>query len=169
MHAFKTILFLITLSSINAFAQVEFSGKLGMTANAFNLGVDYVKSQGDYGMGGFLFMQSAREQNGTLLVNGLTSFGGIIKLVVIEKSTIKAYVAPGVGITMVKDGSINGLGRKSDETVIGSIFKIGVQFVQQKGFSIGMERMQLSNWLNDSINNFAGPAEYYSVVGTWVY
>ena len=70
---------------------------------------------------------------------------------------------------LVKDGSVNGLGRRSDETVIGTSLKIGVQIIRDRNFSVGLEQMQLSNWLNDNLNSFAGPGEYYSVVGSWTY
>lgn len=176
MNAIKGLLVLVTMFSVSAFAQysssyhsAEISGKFGMTSGAINLGVDYVQPKGDYGFGGYLFMQTAKDRNNFPLVSGVTAFGAMIKLVLVEKNSIKAYVAPGVGIAMVKDGSTNDLGRKSDETVIGPTFKIGVQFIQRGGFSIGLEKMQFSNWLNDSLNSFAGPAEYYSVVGSWLY
>lgn len=175
MNAIKGLMVLITMFSTTAFAQyssynsAEISGKLGMTAGAFNFGVDYVQPKGDYGFGGYLFMQMAKDQNTTTLVSGVTALGAMVKLVLVEKSSIKAYVAPGVGIAMIKDGSVNAFGRKSDETVIGTTFKMGVQFVKSQGFSIGLERMQFSNWLNDSLNNFSGPSEYYSVIGTWLY
>ena len=187
MNIVNVVLVLVTLFSINVFAQpkktvsaetpvyslshneTEISGKFGMVSGAINLGVDYVKTKGDYGFGGYFFMQSSKEQSGTMLVNGVTAFGAMVKLVLVEKNTIQAYIAPGVGIAMIKDGSINGVGRKSDETVIGPTFKIGVQFIKTKGFSIGLERMQFANWLNDSLNSFAGPTEYYSVIGSWIY
>ena len=172
MKFFISILALVTIVSTNAFAQyndTEISGKLGMAAGALNFGADYVKTRSDYGYGGYVFVQSSRDRNSAQVVNGVTAFGGMFKLVLVDKSTIKAYIAPGVGIAMVKDGSINGLGRKSDETVIGITLKIGVQIIRDRNFSIGIEQMQLSNWLNDSLNNFAGPGEYYSIVGSWTY
>lgn len=172
MNFFISILALVTIVSSNAFAQynnTEISGKLGMSAGAVNLGADYINLQGDYGYGGYVFIQSSRDRSNFPVVNGVTALGGLLKLILVEKSSIKAYIAPGVGITMVKDGSINGLGRKSDETVIGTTLKIGVQIIRDRNFSIGIEQMHLSNWLNDSMNSFAGPGEYYSVVGSWTY
>ena len=172
MNFLISILALVTIVSTNAFAQyndTEISGKLGMSAGAVNLGADYVNLKGDYGFGGYVFIQSSRDRAGSPVVNGITALGGMLKLILVEKSSIKAYIAPGVGITMVKDGSVNGLGRRSDETVIGTTLKIGVQIIRDRNFSIGIEQMQLSNWLNDNLNSFAGPGEYYSVVGSWTY
>lgn len=172
MNFFISILALVTIVSTNAVAQyndTEFSGKLGMAAGAVNFGADYVKTKSDYGYGGYVFMQTSRDRGGLPVVNGVTAFGGMLKLVLVDKSSIKAYIAPGVGMAMVKDGSVNGLGRKSDETVIGTTFRIGVQLIRERNFSIGLEQMQFSNWLNDNLNSYAGPGEYYSVVGSWTY
>lgn len=172
MNFLMCIFALVTMATTQAFAQyndTEISGKLGMAAGAVNFGADYVKTRSDYGYGGYVFVQSSRDRSGTPVVNGVTALGGLFKLVLVDKSSIKAYIAPGVGIAIVKDGSNNGLGRKSDETVIGTSFKIGVQLIRDRNFSIGIEQMQFSNWLNDNMNSFAGPSEYYSVVGSWTY
>lgn len=172
MKFFISILTLVTIVSTNAFAQyndTEISGKLGMSAGALNFGVDYINNRSDYGYGGYLFVQSSRDRNASPVVNGVTALGGLFKLVLVDKSSIKAYIAPGVGITMVKDGSVNGFGRRSDETVIGTSMRIGVQLIRDRNFSIGIEQLHLSNWLNDNLNSFAGPGEYYSVVGSWTY
>ena len=172
MNFFIGLMVLVSVASTTVFAQYnssEVSGKVGMAAGALNVGVDYVKTAADYGLGGYVFIQSSRDRNSSPVVNGVTALGGMIKLVLVEKSSIKAYIAPGVGIAMVKEGSTNGLGRRSVENVIGTSLKIGVQLIRSRDFSIGLEQMQLSNWLNDSLNNFAGPGQYYSVVGSWTY
>lgn len=172
MNFFISILALVTIVSTTAFAQyndTEISGKLGMAAGALNFGADYVKTKSDYGYGGYVFIQSSRDRSGSPVVNGVTAFGGMFKLVLVDKSSIKAYIAPGVGLAMIKDASVNGLGRRADETVIGPTMRIGVQLIRDRNFSIGIEQLQLSNWLNDNINSFAGPGEYYSVVGSWTY
>lgn len=170
MNFFIGLLVMMTIASTNVLAMnTEVSGKLGMTAGAFNVGVDYVNMGTDYGYGGYVFFQSSVDRRNSPIVNGVTALGGMLKLVLVEKNSIKAYVAPGFGFAIVKDASSNTLGNLSDETIIGASLKIGVQLIRTPGFSLGIEQMHFSNWLNDSVNNFAGPNEYYSVVGSWTY
>ena len=171
----KVLLVFALVISMKVFAQpvvageTEVSGKFGMTAGAFSLGVDYVQSKGDYGFGGYVFVQSSKERNSSPLISGVTALGIMLKMILVEKSSIKAYVAPGVGFAMIMDGSINGIGRRSDEIMFGPSVKLGVQLIRSQSFSMGLERVEFSNWINDSINNFAGPTEYYSVVSSWTF
>lgn len=162
---------IILFVSINASAQskaAEFTGKFGMASGAIHIGGDYIKPQGDYGFGGYLFMQTPRELSAVTTVSKVTAFGALIKLNVVEKNTIKAYVAPGFGVAIIEGGSINGAGRKSDENIISPNFRIGVQLINNQNFSIGLERLQFANWLNDNVNNYSAPAEYYSVAASWL-
>ena len=163
-------LIILSFSVENAFAMTssaEVTGKMGMSMGSFNLGVDYLKPHGDFDLGGYFFLQSPRESNNNTVVNKVLAFGGMIKLNIVEKSTIKSYIAPGFGLAIIEGGSINSLGRKSDENIISPNFRIGVQYINSKNVSIGLERLQFANMLNDSLNNFSGPSEYYSVVISW--
>ena len=49
----------------------------------------------------------------------------------------------------------------------GQRLKMGVQYKTQGNLIIGLERMQFANWLNDSLNAYAGPAEYYTVAASF--
>ncbi len=147
----------------------EASGNFGLVGGAINIGASYLISKGDYGLGGYFFMQTSKEKNNLPIVSQVTALGAMIKLVLVDKNSIKAYVAPGVGFAMIKEGSISASGSKSDENIISPTFKMGVQFKTTPTFSIGLERMQFANWLNDGLNNYAGPAEYYSVIGSFVF
>lgn len=145
---------------------------LGMTGGGFNFGATYVRPNPDYGFGGYFFTQSSKDKNNTATVSQITAFGALIKLNVVDTNSIRFYVAPGLGFTMVKDGSlttnaVTGEVKKSDENIIGPTFKMGVQLKTTNGFLIGLERMQYSNWFNDSLTGYAGPAEYYQVAGTF--
>lgn len=145
----------------------EITGNFGLVAGAITLGVTYVKPKGDFGFGGYLFMQSSKEKNNTPVVSSVTAFGALLKVNLVDSRSIRAFVAPGFGIAMIKEGSISGTGSKSDENIISPTFKMGVQYKFNSTTAVGLERMQFANWLNDSLNNYAGPAEYYTVAASY--
>lgn len=152
--------------------QNEVTVNLGLFGGALNLGGTYIRQMTDFGFGGYLFIQSAKDKNSDTVVSGLTAFGALIKVNLIDRNSIQAYIAPGFGIAMVKDGSrvlnaVTGVYKKSDENMIGPMAKIGIIYKSSPTFKVGLERMQFSNWLNDSLNNFASPSEYYQVVGAF--
>ncbi len=147
--------------------QSEVTGLFGMVAGAINFGVTYIRPSNDFGFGGYLFYQTAKEKNKTPVVSQMTAFGALIKVNVYENRSLRAYLAPGFGMAMIKEGSVSATGSKSDENVISPTFKMGIQYKTAGNFIIGLERMQFSNWLNDSLNNYAGPAEYYTVAASF--
>jgi opacity protein-like surface antigen len=155
-------------SSYSVSAENEVTGLFGMVAGSPNFGVTYIRSKTDFGFGGYFFMQSSKDKNNVPVVSQVMAFGGLMKVTLMENRMVKAYIAPGFGIAMVKDGSTSAAtGKKSDETIISPIYKLGVQFKASPNFIVGLERFQLSNWLNDSLNSYAGPSEYYSITGTF--
>ncbi len=143
----------------------QITAGLGLVAGAINLGVTYVKPMADFGFGGYFLHQTSKDKNNVPLVNQITALGGLINVNVIDNRSVRAYLAPGFGIAMLKDGYNLATGKKSDETLIGASFKIGVQMKTSSNFMIGLERMQISNWLNDNIGSYTD--EYYSAVGTF--
>jgi len=145
----------------------EITGNFGLVAGAVNIGGTYVKQMSDFGFGGYFFFQSSKDKNSVPVVSGVTALGALVKVNVYENSSIRAYVAPGFGFAMIKDASIDGNGKKSDENLISPTFKMGVQYKTQGNLIIGLERMQFANWLNDSLNAYAGPAEYYTVAASF--
>lgn len=145
----------------------EITANFGLVAGAINIGGTYVKQMGDFGFGGYLFYQSSKDKNNIPVVSGVTALGALVKVNVYENNSIRAYMAPGLGIAMLKDASISATGSKSDENLISPTFKMGVQYKTAGNLIIGLERMQFTNWLNDSLNNFAGPAEYYTVAASF--
>ncbi len=145
----------------------QLSASLGLVAGAINLGVTYVKPAPDYGLGGYFFYQTSKDKNNLPLVNQVTALGALVNVNAIDNRSVRAYLAPGFGLALVKDGSINlNTLKKSDETLVGPSFKIGVQLKTSGNFMIGLERMQFVNWLNDSVNSYV-TGEYYSAVGTF--
>lgn len=155
--------------SANSHSANEITGNFGLVGGAVTIGGTYVKQMSDFGFGGYIFFQSSKDKNNTPVVSGFTALGALIKVNVYENSSIRAYMAPGFGIAMVKDASVDGNGKKSDENLISPTFKMGVQYKTQGNLIIGLERMQFANWLNDSLNNYAGPAEYYTVAASFTF
>lgn len=146
--------------------QSEITANIGMASGAFNIGATYVKLLGDFGFGGYLFHQSAKEKNNVPVVVSATAFGALIKVNVYENNSVRAYMAPGFGIAMLKDASVDATGKKSDETIIGPSLKLGVQYKTAGNLVIGLERMEVSNWFNDSVS---APGPVYSVAASFTF
>lgn len=147
----------------------EITGNFGLVGGAVNIGGTYVKQLPDFGFGGYFFFQSSKDKNSVPVVSGVTALGALIKVNVYENHSIRAYMAPGFGIAMLKDASVSDTGKKSDENLISPTFKMGVQYKTAGNLVIGLERLQFANWLNDSLNAYAGPAEYYSVAASFAF
>ena len=147
--------------------QNEITGNFGLHAGAVNFGVTYVKANPDFGFGGYFFMQSSKDKNNTTVVNQIMAFGGLLKVNIVNNNKIRAFMAPGFGMAMLKDASVNAAGKKSDENLISPTFKMGVQYKFNSNILVGIERMLVTNWLNDSINTLGYPTEYTSVAATY--
>lgn len=145
-----------------SYNQNEITGTVGMVAGALNFGATYTKLTSDLGLGGYLFYQAGKDKNGGPVVNQMTAFGILSKITIFDSMRFRAYLAPGFGMAMVKDVSISATGTKSDENIIGPTFKIGAQFKTSGNLKVGVERMLFSNWTNDSLNLYNGPAEFTS-------
>lgn len=155
-------------SSSYSSAVHEVTGLLGFAAGAMSFGVNYARMNDGFGYGGYFLSQGAKEKDNLPITTSFNSFGGLVKIQAIDTNMIKAYLAPGFGITLVKDGSLSATsGKKSDETILGPMFKMGVQYKANNDMSFGLERTQFANWFNDNLNYFAGPAEYYAMSGTF--
>ena len=108
-----------------------------------------------------------KDKNNTTVVNQIMAFGGLLKVNIVNNNKIRAFMAPGFGMAMLKDASVNAAGKKSDENLISPTFKMGVQYKFNSNILVGIERMLVTNWLNDSINTLGYPTEYTSVAATY--
>ncbi len=144
------------------YANHEVTALLGMTAGALNLGADYARMNGNWGGGGYFFMQMSKDKNNVPVVSQIMSFGGLLKINLVDANNVRVFVAPGAGITMIKDVP-NGTGGKSDETVIGPIWKMGATYKLDTNFHLGLETTAFGNFFSDSAGAAAIPAQYYSV------
>jgi hypothetical protein len=153
------------------YANNEMNVLLGFQAGAPNLGVDYARMNNGAGFGGYFFMQTNKDKNSATIVSQVLAFGGLFKVNVVDTAQVRVFVAPGVGIAMVKDATINTTTlTKSDETIIGPMWKMGVLYKVNTNFNLGLETTHFGNFFNDSsLNNYAAPAHYYSVVGAFAF
>jgi len=155
------------MSSYAPSVSSEVTGLLGLTAGAFHLGVDYIRTGAGLDWGGYFFMQSSKDKNSVTTVSQAMALGAMVRVSLLDNSKWRVFVAPGFGVNMVKDGSISTAAKKSDESIIGPSFKLGVQLKMAPQFLLGLEKTQFYNMLNDNVNNYVGPSEYYSVAGTF--
>lgn len=144
--------------------QSEVTVNLGMASGAVNLGANYIKLMGDFGFGGYFFYQASKEKNNVPVVVATTALGALIKVTAYENHSVRAYLAPGVGLAMLKDASIDANGKKSDETIIGPSLRVGVQYKTAGNLVIGLERMEVSNWFND---NVSAPEAVYAIAASF--
>lgn len=145
----KKLVLLATLVTSVAFAQrsttrsgdAEVNVNAGFTGGAINLGGTYEKDSGNVGWGGYFDLQTEKEKAG---VNQVMSFGGMMKVHVVQQNNVDAYIAPGFGIAMIQ-----GLGNADDKTVVGPSMKIGAQYFVSPTVKVGVERLMLNNWFDD--------------------
>ena len=152
-------------------SQHQISTQLGLFAGALNLGVSYIQPKTElYGFGGYFFMQTSKEKNYSTIVSQVVSFGGLVNINLMDNTNFRIYLSPGFGLSILKESSINS-GTKNDETVVGPVIKMGVQYKISPTFFVGLDKTDFTNWLNDNVNNFQGPNgfDYFSVVGTFLF
>jgi hypothetical protein len=142
-------------STSSSYTQAEIIGTAGMVASAFNLGVQYNKlATNELGMGGFFSFQSSKEKNNAVIVNQVMSFGGQMKASLVRNSAYEAYLSPGFGLHMIKDGADpSSASGKSDVTWLGPTLRIGVLRTISPTMRIGLERNEIWNWLDDKLTS----------------
>lgn len=139
---------LCLLSSTVAFAQRSYSSysskvanvSLGMTSSALNIGARMETDSNQAAFGGYFFLQTEKSDAG---IPQVMSFGGHTLLKLVDASNSTAYLAPGVGVAIVK-----GIAGASDTTVVGPSFRYGAQFKTNNGGAIGIERLEMWNWFD---------------------
>lgn len=142
----------MTGSVYNTGSYHDVTAKLGFVQGAANLGVSYNMMNDGAGIGGYFHMQTEKKNNGVIGVYQATALGVNYKMNLIDSSHVTAYMAPGFGIAMIKDGGTNTTtGAASDETVFGPAYALGAQIKLQAGMAIGLERMAYTNWFNDKV------------------
>lgn len=151
--------------SLDDFSSQELTGKLGFSAQALHIGVDYNKMIDGAGIGGYFFYQTSKKSGAATITNQVMSLGASYKMNFVDNNKMIAYVSPGFGIHMIKEIGASSTGTASDETVLGPAYKIGTQLKINSTLAIGLERSALVNWLSDKVTG--GEFVYYSVAGTF--
>ncbi|AHZ83709.1 hypothetical protein AB1A81_15320 [Bdellovibrio bacteriovorus] len=159
----KLIVVLCLLSSSVSFAArnvASYGGKtasinLGMNSSALNIGgrMEFDDAQG--ALGAYLFLQTEKKDAG---IPQVLSFGAHSLLRLVEASNVTAFLAPGIGISMIKmDGA-------DDKTVVGASFRYGAQFKLPNGAgALGIERFEAWNWFDeDTSSSVAFTSAVYS-------
>lgn len=128
---------------------------LGFTKSAVNLGGQYDKGMDSYDMGGYIFIQTNKDKNSIPVVNQVLSFGGQMKVHVAQTAKADVYVAPGVGLHMIKDVYDTATAKKDDVTTIGPTLRVGALFAITPTVKAGIERLDLVNWFDDKAGSQA--------------
>ena len=128
---------------------------IGMSSSALNVGgrMEFGSEQGAFG--GSAFLQTKKEDAG---VPQILAFGGHSLIKLVDAETVGAYIAPGVGISM-----ISAVGGGDDKTVFGPSFRYGGQLKLTNGGAIGLERFEVWNWFDSkATSNVAFTSVVYS-------
>lgn len=126
----------------------EFTGSLGFTSSAVHFSAQYEKASTYSDVGGYFFLQTSKEKSGVQLVNQVMSFGGQMK-VHLSSGRVDTYIAPGVGVHMIKDIQDATTGKKDDVTAVGPTMRVGVLFPMSSTMKLGLERLDIVNWFDD--------------------
>lgn len=161
--AFATLLATST-SSAAPMGRSELTGSLGMTRGASHLGAQFDRGGDGHDLGGYFFYQSNKDKGGAPIVYQVMSFGGQLKIHAVSNRSIDLYVAPGLGLHMIKD--IPDAGKKTDVTAIGPTMRIGALLPLTSTVKIGIERLDLVNWFDDKAD---GTSTYYSAALAFVF
>ena len=157
-------------SSYAPMASNEVVALLGLTAGALNVGVDYIKLDSGIDWGGYFFMQSSKDKSSTAIVSQVTALGALLRLTLLDNNKFKVSMSPGFGIAMIKDGSISVIdGKKSDETTFGPSLKMNFSYKVNPKFNLGLEMTEFFNMLNDNVNAYVGPKQYFSFAGNFLF
>ena len=137
------------ISSARADETNNVRGILGFSQGALTFGADYERRLDSVlGVGGYF--QFSSEQKDNVSKNQTISFGALAPLHLLDDARFDVFMAPGVGITMVK-----GLYGANDETMIGPMMKTDLQYKFTPGVRAGLEYVYLANWFSTKL-----PASY---------
>lgn len=155
----KIILVASMLVASMSFAQRsannELNINLGFTAGAANLGALYEMNVNEsLSWGGYFFTQSEKDNT----VEQVTALGALMKVHLVQKNDVNAYIAPGFGIAMMSDV---GPANDDDKTVFGPSMRIGAQYHLNSTTKLGIERILFTNWFDDEAPS---SVEYTSAV-----
>lgn len=115
---------------------------VGGAQAAFNIGVEYERRTGTFGVGGFL-MQSTKDEEATKpesLTFGLTATSHLI-----DRNDMDVYVQPGIAVTNVDSITQDG----DDDTLVGPTLAIGAVYSITPKMGVGLSYLNVYNWFSD--------------------
>lgn len=142
--------------SVASYGNKALSISLGMTSSALNIGgrMEFSNEQGAFG--GYVFLQTEKKD---AAVPQVLTFGGHSLIKLVDASNVNAYIAPGIGISMIK------MEGQDDVTAVGPSFRYGAQMkLGNVGGAIGIERLEVWNWFD---SKSAASAAFTSAVYTF--
>lgn len=115
---------------------------VGGAQAGFNIGVEYERRTGTFGVGGFL-LQSTKVEDATK-PESLT-FGLNVTSHLIDKNDMDVYVQPGIAVTNVDSITQDG----DDDTLVGPTLAIGAVYSITPKMGLGMQYLNVYNWFSD--------------------
>ena len=123
---------------------------LGFTRGGMAVGVDFEHgARKTYGLGGYFRMYP---DNTSPVADGITTFGGFIRPH-FNRQAWDFYVSPGFGLISYKPAAAG----KSDETLFGPSFAIGLLYELNPKMSFGAEEMSIYSWFGE--HDYRGPLD----------
>ncbi len=150
----------ILFFSLTSFANIgekTATGLLGFSQSGLGLGANFEnRISSTLGLGGYFLHTSEKESANK---NQVISLGAFANGHIVDTSDFSFYIAPGVGVIMVK-------GQRStftteDQTTFGPIWKMGFLLRATPTIQLGVEQTELVNWFSEkapgqfSVTNFA--------------
>ena len=147
------------LASARADESNNVRGILGFSQGALTFGADYERRLDSvFGVGGYFQFSSEQKDAGK---NQTMSFGALAPLHLLDDSRFDVFMAPGLGITMVK-----GLYGINDETMIGPMMKSDLQYKFTPTLRAGLEYVYLANWFSTKLPSFYS---YTNAIMTFIF
>lgn len=118
-------------------------------SQAFNYGATFVMSA-DGGWGAFAQIQPKKEENNSTVIGEWTQIGAIYQVNFFSNNDFKAYMAPGIVATMMKDAADDNV------TGFGVGLKTGIQWKASSVFDLGFEHTVATNWTEKKMASTPG-------------
>jgi hypothetical protein len=123
-------------------------GNVGLNQGAINVGFTYDSGPNNGDLGGSFFLQTEKEDSGTVKVNQVMTFGAHVNMNLFESAGWVLDLRPGVNISMIKDIQTSAT-KKDDKTVIGPALRWTVAHRFDSGLEVGIDRLEIWNWFDD--------------------
>ena len=120
----------------------------GSAQASLNVGLEYERRTGTFGVGGFLLSSTKNEDavKPESLTLGFTATSHLV-----DRNDLDIYVQPGVAVTNVDSITQDG----DDDTLVGPTLAIGAVYSITPKWGVGMQYLSIYNWFSDkSVNKY---------------